>query len=214
MYSNPKRAKKLFFDVIPKSIDEYFSHLKNYNLQEDNKKFDNPCWHLHNGKPFYKVFPVSFNLLLNLASVCNAKNENILWEYISNYVPELKKGENIKFDELVKLSVNFFNERVLPFKNYRHPTEIEKKGIKILIKFLENAKDDISAEEIQNKIFSIGKELNYVNLKDWFLALYETALGQSNGPRMGGFIKLFGINSTISLLNEVLEDRLIAQVKK
>ncbi len=214
MYSNPKRAKKLFFDVIPKSIDEYFSHLKNYNFQEETKKMDNPCWHIHNGKPFYKVFPVSFNLLLNLASVCHAKNEKILWEYISNYVPDLKKGENSKFDELVKLSLNFFNERVLPNKKYRNPSEKEKKGIKTLIDFLENSEDDISTEEIQSKIFSIGKELQYENLKDWFLALYETVLGQSNGPRMGGFIKLFGIKSTISLLNDVLENRLTIKVNK
>ena len=94
MYSNPKRAKRLFFDVIPKSIDEYFSHLKNYYSQEEIKKMDNPCWHIHNGKPLREVFPVSFNLLLNLASVCHAKNESILWEYISNYVPEINKGEN------------------------------------------------------------------------------------------------------------------------
>ena len=124
------------------------------------------------------------------------------------------KGENSEFDELVKLALNFFNERVLPNKKYRKPNEIEKKGIKILIDFLENSKDDISSEEIQNKIFSIGKELKYENLKDWFLGLYETVLGQSNGPRMGGFIKLFGIKSTISLLNEVLEGSLIFKVKR
>ena len=82
------------------------------------KKMDNPCWHIHNGKPLRQVFPVSFNLLLNLASVCHAKNENILWEYISNYVPEINKGENSEFDELVKLALNFFNERVLPNKKY------------------------------------------------------------------------------------------------
>ena len=108
----------------------------------------------------------------------------------------------------------YFNERVLPNKKYRKPNEIEKKGIKILIDFLENSKDDISSEEIQNKIFSIGKELKYEHLKDWFLGLYETVLGQSNGPRMGGFIKLFGIKSTISLLNEVLEGSLIFKVKR
>ena len=103
---------------------------------------------------------------------------------------------------------------VIPNKKYRKPNEIEKKGIKKLIDFLENSKDDISSEEIQNKIFSIGKELKYENLKDWFLGLYETVLGQSNGPRMGGFIKLFGIKSTISLLNEVLEGSLIFKVKR
>ncbi len=214
MYSNPKRAKKLFFDVIPKTIDEYFSHIKKLKEQDERKTLDNPCWHIHKGDSSIEAFPVSFNLLLNLASVCHAKNTNVLWEYISNYVPNIKKGQNSVFDELVDLSLNFFNERVLPFKKYRKPSELEKKGIKLLINFLNNINHDSSSEEIQTKIFSIGKELKYENLRDWFLGLYETVLGQSNGPRMGGFIKLFGINSTISLLNDVLEEKLVIKVNK
>ncbi len=214
MYSNPKRAKKLFFEVIPKTIDEYFSHIKNFYDNNGQQKMDNPIWHIHQEKTPIEYFPVSFNLLLNLASVCHAKNTNILWEYITNYVPNLKKGQNVKFDELVDLSLNYYNERIYPFKKYRIPNEIEKLGIKKLINLLSSLKEETSADEIQTLVFSVGKELKFNNLKDWFAGLYETVLGQSNGPKMGGFIKLFGIKETISLLNEVLEEKFVTKEKK
>tara|TARA_B100001778_G_C18348436_1_gene520817 strand:- start:69 stop:713 length:645 start_codon:yes stop_codon:yes gene_type:complete len=214
MYSNPKRAKKLFFEVIPKTIDEYFSHIKNFSDSDSLKQLDSPVWHIHQGKAPVEYFPVSFNLLLNLASVCHAKSTNILWEYISNYFPNLKKGQNPKFDELVELSLNYYNERIYPFKKYRIPTEVERVGIKKLINLLSGLKGETSSDEIQSLVFSVGKELKFNNLKDWFSGLYETVLGQSNGPRMGGFIKLFGIDETISLLNDVLNEKYVNKDKK
>ena len=165
------------------------------------------------GKPLPEYFPVSFNLLLNLASVCHAKNSDILWQYISSYVPKIKKGQNLKYDELVNLSLNYYNERILPFKRYRKPNKTEMIGIKKLIDLLSKAEKNISAEDIQSLVFSVGKELKYDNLKDWFRGLYETVLGQSTGPRMGGFIKLFGVHETISLLKDVLNKKLVSQEK-
>ena len=209
MYSNPKRAKRLFFDVIPKSIDEYFVNIKNLADQENSKKLDNPAWYIHPKNQPIEYFPVSFNLLLNLASVCHAKNTSVLWKYISNYVPNLKEGLNRKFDELVDLSINYYNERILPYKKYRKPSENEKVGIMKLINLLKDLNQEANAEEIQTIVFSVGKEMKYDNLRDWFSALYETVLGQSSGPRMGGFIKLYGIDSTISLLNDVLNGKFV-----
>ena len=209
MYSNPKRAKKLFFDVIPKTIDEYFTHLKNLSDQESSKKLDNPLWYIHQKNASIEYFPVSFNLLLNLASVCHAKNTSVLWKYISNYAPNLKEGLNPKFDELVDLSINYYNERIMPYKKYRKASKTEKIGIKKLIDLLINLSQEANAEEIQTIVFSVGKEMNYENLRDWFSVLYETVLGQSNGPRMGGFIKLYGIDSTISLLNDALNEKFV-----
>ena len=214
MYSNPKRAKKLFFEVIPKTIDEYFSHIKAFYDNDSLQKLDNPVWHIHQGKAPVEYFPVSFNLLLNLASVCHAKNTNILWKYISNYFPNLKNGQNLKFDELVNLSLNYYKEQIYPFKKYRIPSEVERRGIKKLINLLGNLKEETSSDEIQSLVFSVGKELKFNNLKEWFSGLYETVLGQSNGPRMGGFIKLFGINETILLLNDVLEEKFVKKDKK
>ncbi len=124
-------------------------------------------------------------------------------------MPNLKEGLNRKFDELVDLSINYYNERILPYKKYRKPSENEKVGIMKLINLLKDLNQEANAEEIQTIVFSVGKEMKYDNLRDWFSALYETVLGQSSGPRMGGFIKLYGIDSTISLLNDVLNGKFV-----
>ena len=197
----------IWFESLWSSVASLINLL--VSVFESSKKLDNPLWYIHQKNASIEYFPLSFNLLLNLASVCHAKNTSVLWKYISNYVPNLKEGLNPKFDELVDLSINYYNERIMPYKKYRKASETEKIGIKKLIDRLINLSQEANAEEIQTIVFSVGKEMNYENLRDWFSVLYETVLGQSNGPRMGGFIKLYGIDSTISLLNDALNEKFV-----
>ena len=206
MFTNPKRAKRLYFDVIPKTTDEYFSHLKKYEEQTIEQKIDNPVWHLHQGNPMNDNIPVSYTLLLNLASVCYANDIDIVWGYVSRYSPNLKRTPEL--NSLIQLSVNFYKDKIEPFKNYRLPNEKEKQGILQLINTLSKLDEKTSSEEIQSIVFSIGKKLEYDNLRDWFKALYETVLGQGEGPRMGSFIKLYGIEQTKILLEKVLNGQL------
>ena len=206
MYTNPKRAKRLHFDIIPKTTDEYFSHLKKFNEQEIDKKIDNPIWHLHRGQAPHLDFPLTFTLLLNLASVCHAEDIDIIWGYILTYAPDLSRNEEL--DTIITLAVNYYNEKIAPTKKYRLPNSKEQKGILELIEALSNINDSATSDEIQSIIFSIGKKLEYENLRDWFKGLYETVLGQSEGPRMGSFIKLYGINATKNLLENVLQGNL------
>ena len=49
-----------------------------------------------------------------------------------------------------------------------------------------------------------GKEHEFENLRLWFQALYEVLLGQSQGPRFGGFIALYGVEETATLIEEAL----------
>jgi len=119
------------------------------------------------------------------------------------------EGLNKKFDMLVDLSINYYKQRVLPFKNFRLPSEFETKTIKNLVTYLKDLDAKTSNEEIQSIVFKVGKEAGYENLREWFSCLYETALGQSSGPRMGGFIKLYGINKSIKLLEDVLNGNLV-----
>ena len=206
MYNNPKRAKKLFFDIIPKTIDEYFSYQRNFNLNDKNK-YDSPLWHVHKGQVPSDIFPVSFNLLLNLSSVCHAESSKVLWQYLSKYLPNLKMGLNKKFDKLVNLSLKYYKDRILPFKKYRIPIQAEKNNIKKLIDLLQKTNESVSSEDIQSIVFQVGKEANYNNLKDWFSCLYETSLGQKNGPRMGSFIKLYGVTNSIKLFEDVINEK-------
>ena len=209
MYTNPKRAKKLFFDVIPKTTDEYFSHLKKYNKQTDDEKINNPVWHLHRGSPTINDLPVTYTLLLNLASVCHANDTDTVWGYVSSYDSDIERTDEL--EALINLAVNFYKEMIEPQKKYRLPSDKEKRGITQLIEILSTLDKETSSEEIQAIIFSIGKKLEYQNLRDWFKGLYETVLGQSEGPRMGSFIKLYGIESTKKLLEKVLEGELVKE---
>ena len=207
MYSNPKRAKRLFFDVIPKTTDEYSTYLKKYQEQELEQRIDNPVWHLHNGCPPQNDLPVTYTLLLNLASVCHANDPEIIWGYVSAYSPGVVRTAEL--DLLMKLAVNYYKEKIEPFKTYRLPSPKEEIGLKELVKSLSNLNEATSSDELQSLVFSIGKNLEYDNLRDWFKGLYETVLGQSDGPRMGSFIKLYGIKSTKKLLEEVLNGKLV-----
>jgi len=209
MYTNPKRAKKLYFDIIPKTTDEYFSHVKKFHDQTIDQKIENPVWHLHRGNPPQIDFPVTFTLLLNLASVCHAEDTDIVWGYISSYAPNIKRDKEL--DTLISLAVNYYNEKISPTKKYREPSPTEKKGIVELIEALSKLDDSVTSDEIQSIVFSIGKNLEYENLRDWFKGLYETVLGQSDGPRMGSFIKLYGVQSTKALLEKVLQGNLITK---
>lgn len=203
MYIKPKTAKRLFFDIIPKSTDEYLNFLSNYKNLPPEKQIDNPVFHVHNGNIEEKnMGNISFSLLLNLASACNPDNEKILWGFISKYDNSLSPEKSVFLNKLVKLGVNYYNDFIKSNKSYRKPNKDEVSAlIKLKEELLNN--NTIDAKELQNIVYKIGNDLNF-DLKTWFQALYEILLGQSKGPRMGSFIALFGIDETIELINSKL----------
>ena len=50
MYQSPRKAKRLYFDVIPRAVDEYVGHLAAYPKEEQAAKLMNPVWHIHSGR--------------------------------------------------------------------------------------------------------------------------------------------------------------------
>ena len=140
---------------------------------------------------------------MNLASVCHAEEIDVVWAYVSSYAPNINRS--VELDSLIQLAVNYYKEKIEPFKKYRLPDKKEREGIFELVQILKTLDQNTSSDEIQSIIFAIGKKLEYENLRDWFKGLYETVLGQSEGPRMGSFIKLYGIQATQLLLEQVLE---------
>ena len=211
MYGHPKRAKRLFFDVIPKSVDEYISHLNNFKTQIDEEKVSNPVLYVHDTNqdsvPDYKT-PLSFSLLLNLASVCHAEEPEVIWSYIKKYSPETKFDDNSLFSKLVNFAIIYYNDRVKPKKKYRSPNDLERKALNDLIDRLNLLNTNPEGEEIQKEIYAVGKENEFDNLRDWFRALYEILLGQPDGPRMGSFVSLYGVSETIALIKQALEGKL------
>jgi len=205
MYQKPKTAKRLYFDVIPKAMDEYLTFAQSYEKQEEAAKLDNPAFHIHQGKIPAINFNLSYSLLLNLASACNPENDSVLWGFISKYQPGLTEENSPLLAKMVANALNYYNDFIKKNKKFRQATEAEKSALQELIETLKNA----SVEEkndgalLQNLVFQVGKNHGYEQkMRDWFLALYQILLGQDQGPRMGSFIVLFGIENFTKLALE------------
>jgi len=178
MYQKPKTAKKLYFDVIPRQVDEYFQHLATFDGQETDKKLQNPVWHIHSGNPEPVDMPVSFAMLLNLVSASNSSDKQVLWGFISNYGADITPENHPELDHLVGYAISYFNDFVKPNKVFRAPTEQERAAIADLDKRLSELDPASDAETIQTEVFSVGKDHGFENLREWFKALYQVLLGQ------------------------------------
>lgn len=204
MYQNPTRAKRLYFDSIPKAVDEYYTHLAKFHEQDDAVKLENPVYHIHGGEVPEGEVPVSFSLLLNLVSAAKTSDKDMLWAFVARYVPGAGQGSHPEMDRLMDFAIRYYKDFVAPTINMRAPTKEERLALGELLAGLEAMPDDADAEVIQTLIYDIGKRQSYENLRDWFKALYEILLGQSHGPRMGTFIKLFGIKEMCDLIRKVI----------
>ncbi|MEL0021243.1 MAG: lysine--tRNA ligase [Rickettsiales bacterium] len=204
MFQKPRAAKRLYFDVIPKTVDEYLTFLRKFPGEDAAQQLANPVWHIHSGTPPAEDVPVSFGLLLNLASVCNTEDKSVLWGFITRYAPDATPETDKVLDELVGRAINYYRDFVKPAKKYRGPTETESKALSDLLDLFEKLPESATAEEIQNEIYAVGKSHEYENLREWFKALYEILLGQEQGPRMGSFLALFGLNETRYLIRRAL----------
>lgn len=205
MFQSPKSAKKLYFDVIPKATDEYLQQLDAYGRQEPAKQLDNPVWHIHSGKPPEQGSPVSFSLMLNLVSAADASTKEILWGFLSRYIPGASPETQPLLDRLAGYAINYYEDFVKPTKTFRAPTDQERAAmLDLLAKLKAMPADAPDAELIQNEVFEVGKTHGFDPLRAWFQALYEVLLGQSQGPRFGSFAAIFGIDRTVALIEEKL----------
>ena len=206
MFQKPRTAKRLFFDVIPKAADEYFQFLKAYPEQDQKAQLSNPVHYIHNGAPAQMATPISFALLLNLVSAANASDAEILWGFISRYVPGATPQDYPILDDLVGYAIRYFEDFVKPHKTFRVATTQEAKALADLAQRLQQVPERMQsdAEHLQSLIFTVGKDHEFENLRDWFKAIYEVCLGQSQGPRFGSFVAIYGPNETAKLIDGAL----------
>ena len=201
MYQNPKRAKKLYREIVPKAVDEYLDFIEKANSQNELQLLMNPVWHVHNSKVPKEKMIMSFSMLLNLVETSNANTKELLWKFVKKYKKDILEKEHPIFDNLVNYAIKYFNDVIKLKKKYKVPNEKEKLALNALVKVLGECDDKMSPEEIQTKIYSSGKENGYSeNLREWFKLIYEVVFGVENGPRMGFFISFFGVNETKDLI--------------
>ena len=218
MYREPKSAKRLYFDVIPRHVDEYQQFLEAYQRQELKQQLSNPVWHIHSGKPPLPDMPISFSMLLTLVSSSNAENAETLWGFIGRYRPGVTAQTHPKLDALVCYAIHYFRDFVLPQKRFREPDAGERAALLDLRDALSQLPSDATAEQIQAVVYEIGRREPFLDKSgkgktkdgkpgvtlDWFNMLYQVLLGQEKGPRFGSFVAVYGLTNTVDMIDGAL----------
>jgi len=223
MFQKPKTAKKLYFDVIPRAVDEYYTFLSAYNRQDWNNKLGNPVWHLHNGNPPATELPVPFALLLNLASASNAHEKSVMWGFISRYAPGVTAETHPELDRLTEYAIRYFDDFVKPAKTFREPDAVEREALEAVSTKLGALLAGADSEEIQNALLDVARGIERYQdhskkspsggpgvSVSFFQMLYEVLLGQERGPRFGSFVALYGIEESRTLIAQALSGELRA----
>ena len=167
MFQKPKSAKKLYYDVIPKSVDEYSSFLNKYRKKDVVDDFNNPVWHIHNGNPPKFKSEINFNSLMNLVNICNSTDKNVIWGFIKEYDNSLNPHDNPEFDKLIQCAINYYIDFIQPNKKYIKINEGNKGLFEDILGLLKTIDTELSSEEIQTQIYEIGKKHNFENLRDY-----------------------------------------------
>ena len=208
MYQKPKTAKKLYFGVIPKAMDEYLTWVEKYPTQDIKQQLENPAHHIHGGRVPNTQSPISFALLLNLVGVANTDDKSVVWGFISRYAPNASPKKNPKLDHMITYALNYYRDFVKSQKVYRPMTDTERPQFERFKEIIANNRNCTDSADMQTAVFDVAREFNYENKRDWFSAIYNVLLGTKQGPRMGSFILLFGIDETIALIDKALAGEL------
>jgi lysyl-tRNA synthetase, class I len=218
MYREPKAAKRLYFDVIPRQVDEYQQLLDAYQRQDMRQRLSNPVWHVHCGNPPKSEIPIAFSMLLTLVASSNAENAEALWGFIGRYRPGVTPQTHPRLDALVRYAIHYYRDFVLPAKTYREPTAAERAALIDLRDALGQLPADATAEQIQDVVYEIGRREPFLDLSgkiktkdgkpgvslDWFNMLYQVLLGQEKGPRFGSFVAVYGLKNTVDMIDGAL----------
>ena len=214
IFPNPKSAKQLHVGVIPRAVDDYWQFRERLAEQPLDKQLGNPVWHLQRANGGIQgseapgagdSLPVSYGLLLNLASVLGAEaSEASLRDYLASYIGA--DAITPALEQLIGAAVNYTRDYIVPTLDKRAPAANEAEALRALDAYLADAAADTSAEDLQTQVYEIGKreEYGFGSLRDWFKALYQTLLGSDQGPRMGSFIALYGVENTRKLIGDAL----------
>jgi lysyl-tRNA synthetase class 1 len=216
MYREPKAAKRLHFDVIPRNVDDYHQFLDGFPRQDARQQLVNPVWHIHAGHPPAADMPVTFQLLLTLVSSSNAENAATLWGFIGRYRPGVTPQSHPKLDAMVGYAINYYRDFVAPTKKFREPTPVERAALQDLRDALSQLPAGSSAEDIQNVVYEMGRREPFLDHKklakdgrpgvslEWFNMLYQVLLGQEKGPRFGSFVAVYGLPNAVAMIDGAL----------
>ena len=217
MYREPKAAKRLYFDVIPRTVDEYQQFLDGYQRQEPKQQLSNPVWHIHQGHPPQVEMPVTFSMLLTLVSSSNAENAETLWGFIGRYRPGVTAADASETERAGRIRHPLFPRlRAAVAKHSASRASRERAALIDLRDALSQLPADADAGAIQDVVYEIGRREPFLDEKkkakdgkpgvslDWFNMLYQVLLGQEKGPRFGSFVAVYGVQNTVDMIDGAL----------
>ena len=186
MFATPRRAKRLHFDVIPRHVDDYLSHLVKFPELDAAERMENPVWHIHAARPPTPEGGIGFAVLLNLVSVSNTEDPSVLWGFITRYAPDAALETMPILNNLVALAINYYRDFVKPDKHYRLPGKIETNALEDLVSTLQALADDASAEAIQSEVYEVGKRHDFE---------FKYDVGVDHGGRIEGIDLVMAMRS-------------------
>jgi lysyl-tRNA synthetase class 1 len=232
MFQKPTAAKRLYFDVIPRTVDDYLGFLGAYTRQGWKERLGNPVWHIHVGAPPDPEVlahdgdgraAMSFAMLLNLAAVSNSEDPSVLWGFLRRHFPSASPQTHPRLDSLVRYAVAYFRDFVAPKKRYREADEVERGVLERISSNLSQLPANASADEIQHALYDIARPIpRYQDhaakgataarpgvSNEFFNMVYAVLLGEDQGPRLGSFIAIYGLDETRALIAKALSGELV-----
>lgn len=195
MFQDPRKAKKLYRDLVPQMEDQYLK------LRTKVATPDDPNWHFTLELKEPLTCDVTYQLLLNLAVVSQASSEEDLLAYLQQN-REIPAEELIFIRALAVRVLRYARVKGLFDRERREPTEQEAAAFSELATRFSCMLDNMTAEHYQFQVYEVGKKHGFQPLRSWFQALYECLLGSSDGPRFGAFTQAYGLENTIALLRQ------------
>jgi len=234
MFQKPTAAKRLTFDVIPRNVDDYLGFLGAYPRQEWKERLGNPVWHIHAGAPpapevlthdAQGSAAISFAMLLNLAAVANSGDPAVLWGFLRRYAPSASPETHPRLDSLVRYAVAYFRDFVAPRKRYREADEVERGVLAEISTRLSEMPAGANADDIQHALYDIARPIpRYQDFSakgataarpgvsnEFFNMVYAVLLGEKQGPRLGSFIAIYGLDETRALIERALSGELVRE---
>jgi lysyl-tRNA synthetase class 1 len=231
MFQKPMAAKRLYFDVIPRTVDDYLGSLEAYPRQAWKERLGNPVWHIHGGAPpnpellthdGHGLGTISFAMLLNLAAVSNDENPSVLWGFLRRHYPTASPETHPGLDRLVHYAVVYFRDFVAPKKRYLEADDVERSVLTEISSKLAQLPAGASADEIQHALYDVARPIpRYQDhsakgataarpgvSNEFFNMIYAILLGENRGPRLGSFIAIYGIDETRTLIDKALANEL------
>jgi lysyl-tRNA synthetase, class I len=235
VFQKPTAAKRLYFDVIPRTVDDYLGFLEAYPRQEWKERLGNPVWHIHAGAPpepevltheGHGQATISFAMLLNLVAVSNIENPAVLWGFLRRYYPSASPETHPRLDSLVRYAVVYFRDFVAPKKRYREADQVERDVLIAISSMLSQLSPNASVDEIQHALYDIARPISRYQdhstkgataarpgvSNEFFNMVYAVLLGENQGPRLGSFIAIYGLEETRNLIDKALAGELLAKI--